>query len=244
LEAPPKPIKPVSKKKVYIKIDAQYYSKKGCVILVKAGKDLIYWDMFKGETFLNYLTVISRLTELNYEVLGITSDWHSSLKSAIKYIFGEGVPHQRCLVHTQRMCQSLLTKSPKLEAGRHLLEIVKQLNKIRNAYDKNIWIKWFTHWEHQWKDFLNQRSHGYKDDGKKTWWYTHKNLRKTYRTLVASIKHMFIYLEVDGIEKDTNGLESEFSHLRQKISIHRGLKMPRKRNMIFWYIFLVNERRN
>jgi hypothetical protein len=55
--------------------------------------------------------------------------------------------------------------------------------------------------------------------------------------------NLFMYLESEGLEKDTNGLESEFSHLKQKINAHRGLKRTRKWSAIYWYIHLVNQRR-
>ena len=60
----------------------------------------------------------------------------------------------------------------------------------------------------------------------------------------SSINHLFCYLDDNNLDKDTNGIESEFSHLKQKINMHRGLKRRRKIAVIYWYIFFVNQRRN
>lgn len=147
-------------------------------------------------------------------------------------------------MHTQRRCQSLLTRNPETIAGRQLKEIVKELNKITSKYDSRIWIKWLGRWETRYSLLVKQRTYSTKQDGSKTWWYTHKNLRSAYRTLMSSINNLFLYLEYEGLEKDTNGLESEFSHLKQKISMHRGLKMTRKLSVIYWYFYFVNQRRN
>lgn len=242
LDKPPRPKKLKVKRCVNIKIDAQYYGD-CCVIVAKVGKEIVYWEYFIGETFQNYLIVLSKLKDLNYEVIGITSDWHGSIVSAARYILPE-IPHQRCLVHTQRRCQSLLTRKPKTKAGIELKEIVKQINKITTEYEANIWFKWLGRWEERYNELIKERSYGKKEDGSRTWWYTHKNLRGAFRTLKSSQNHLFLYLSYEGLDKDTNGLESEFSHLKQKIGMHRGLKKTRKLAAISWYFYLLNQRRN
>lgn len=244
LNTPPMPEKKVEKTNIWIKIDAQYYGRSFCIVLVKVKNKFVYWRHFKRETFSNYLKVLSDLTRLGYKVQGITSDWHGSLVGTVKYLYGGKIPHQRCLVHTQRRCQGLLTQKPKLEAGKQLLEIVRALNQISNRYESNIWSKWLERWGQRWKRFANQRSFGRKEDGSRTWWYTHKNLRAAFRTLKSSQDNLFLYLEYNELDKDTNGLEGEFSHLKQKANSHRGLKMIRKISAIYWYIYLKNLERN
>ena len=145
------------------------------------------------------------------------------------------VPHQRCLVHTQRFCQSLLTRHPKTEVGVQLLEIVKCLNHVKNKYEKVIWIKWFERFKKRHINQINERT--YAED-KKHWWHAHKNLRRSYRTLKISINNLFLYLDYHRLYKDTNALESEFKHLKQRLSVHKGLTRKRKINFIKWYFYL------
>lgn len=229
---------------MYIKIDAQYYSNTDCIILAKWGRNLIYWQHFPRETFQAYLTVFSRLRKLGYKVSGITSDWHGSIVGAVKYTYSTNIPHQRCLVHTQRRCESLLTRNPKTIAGKQLLELVRFLNRISNHYEKEIWIRWFERLSERHCNFIKERTQGFKEDGTRTWWYTHKNVRAAFRALSSSIDHLFLYLEYKNLDKDTNGLEAEFSHLKQKINSHRGLKRKRKTAAIYWYLYLANCRRS
>ena len=122
-------------KEIYLKIDAKYFGCWGCLLLYKTGKDLIYWNFILRETFFNYLYDLVQIKKLGYIIIDVTSDWHGSIVSAIKLIFKGNIPHQRCLVYTQRLCESLLTKNPKTEAGKHLLEVVKDINQIRNHYE-------------------------------------------------------------------------------------------------------------
>ena len=70
-------------------------------------------------------------------MLGITSDWHGSITSASKNRYPD-IPHQRCLVHTQRFCQMYLTQHPETEAGIKLLEIIRSLHQ---KYSQNTWLK-------------------------------------------------------------------------------------------------------
>jgi hypothetical protein len=75
-----------------------------------------------------------------------------------------------------------------------------------------------------------------KNRGKK-WWYTHKNLRASFRTLIASLDNMFYYLDNENISKDTNGLEAEFTHLKTRLISHRGLTRENQINFTNWYWF-------
>lgn len=169
--------------------------------------------------------------------VSVTSDKHGSIASAVKFMF-PNIPHQLCLVHIQRRCQTLLTKKPETQAGRDLLELVLFINKIKSHCDKQIFLKWLERYEFKWSQFINKRTYS-KDKGiSKKWWYTHKNLRFAFRTLKYSTDNMFFYLDDSSIPKDTNGLEAEFTHLKTKVNIHKGMKRERKINFINWYWYL------
>jgi len=228
-------IKPLSKsKEVYLKVDGKYFGRWGCVLVFKERQNIILWDFVQRESYFSYLNNFSRLERLGYKVLGITSDWHGSITSASKNRYPD-VPHQRCLVHTQRFCQTYLTQHPETEAGIQLLEIVKFLNQIKNINDKVIWTRWLQRFEDKYKAQLNERSYAVDH---KHWWYTHKNVRRSFRALKMSLSNLFLYLDYPLLCKDTNGLEAEFKHLKQKLAVHKGLTRKRKINFINWYFFL------
>jgi len=174
---------------------------------------------------------------LGYLIKGVTSDQHGSLISAVLNLFSD-IPHQYCLVHLQRSCQSLLTRKPQTEAGQQLLELVRVLNTITDHYQANIWLKWLERLERRHESLIKQRTYGIDEKtGRKTWWYTHKNLRRAFNLLQNSKNHLFLYLDYPELSKDTNGLEAEFSHLKRKLSLHRGLKRQRKINLVRWYFY-------
>lgn len=205
-------------------------------MVYRAGNKIIYWQFSQREYFDVYVAGLCWLMKSGYFIQGITSDWHGSIVAAVQSIL-PNIPHQRCLVHTQRLCQTLLTQQPKTEAGQMLLRIVKSLNIIKNQYEVRIWENWLALWEKRYGDFIKNRTFGTKDDGGRTWWYTHKNLRRAFRTLRLSQAHLFFYLDHAGLDKDTNGLEANFSHLKQKLRVHRGLKRRKQIAFISWYLY-------
>jgi hypothetical protein len=233
---------------VYLKIDGTYFKRWGCALVYKAGSKIVFADFTLRENYFSYLLNLIKIIQLGYVTKGVTSDGVASLKSAIKTLFDgkqNPIPHQRCLVHLQRDCQALLTKKPETQAGQELLEIVKQINNINNHYEKDIWIRWFERFEERNKETLNQRSNGINPKtGRKSWWYTHKNLRRAYRMIKNSFLNLFLYLDDQNLPKDTNGLEGEFSHLKRKLSLHRGLRRHRKINFVKWYFYLKSQTEN
>lgn len=234
LDNPPSPQMPANPMTVYLKIDGTYFKRWGCVLAYKADGEIIYWDCVEREGYFEYLKNLVEIKRMGYAILGVTSDKHKSLTSAVKTLL-PNIPHQYCLVHIQRRCQGLLTQNPKTQAGRDLLELVCFLNQINDYDQKEIWLAWFERFEKRYLTFINQRTYAKTNEGKHTWWYTHANLRKAYRHISSSILNMFLYLDFPKLPKDTNGLEVEFNHLKDKLRGHWGLKRERRLNLVCWY---------
>ena len=244
LDKPPLPKRLVKPKKVYLKIDGTYFRRWGCALVYKEGKEIIFWNFVERENYQHYCLDLAQIKSLGYQVKGVTSDRHGSLISVVRNLL-PGIPHQHCLVHLQRFCQSLLTQKPQLQAGKELLELVRLLNTITTPYQKNIWLKWLERLSLRYESLIKERTYGENEEtGKKTWWYTHKNLRRAFKTLQNSKDNLFLYLNYPHLPKDINGLEAEFSHLKRKLSLHRGLKRERKANFVKWYFFLKSTNQN
>lgn len=204
--------------------------------MFKADKDIIFWQFCIRETYHNWMVAFSKLLEIGYLPLSVTSDKHGSLVSAVAKMFSH-IPHQYCLVHIQRRCQTLLTKNPQTQAGKDLLELTYFINQIKTHSEKQIFLSWLARYEKRWGEFLKQRTYATDPNSKKKWWYTHKNLRAAFRHIKTSTDNMFFYLDNEDVPKDTNGLEAEFTHLKQKLNSHRGLTRKRQENFVKWYLF-------
>jgi len=138
---------------------------------------------------------------------------------------------------------TLITRRPQTETGIMFKELICYINSIKTKYEANVWKLWFERLEIRYTDFLKERTYIKTEEGKIKWWYTHKNVKTAFRTIKSSLDNLFHYINYDGLEKDTNGLEYEFSHLKQKSNLHRGLKINRRIALTYWYLHFVNQRR-
>lgn len=222
-------------------IDADWFGHEYCLIIYRdyPTGEIIFFRYAQGE-YKNIISAdIAYLVRSGYPLRGVVSDWKGSIVASIKEItlkyFNGSLPHQRCLVHTQLLCQTYLTRKPKTGAGRNLLELVHLLNQVKTIYHRNILFLWLTRFEDRFLPAIKERT--YSED-KKNWWYTHKYLRRTFLILKNNWEHLFVYLDYPYLVKDTNRLEGLFSQLDNSLGRHRGLSRKNRANFLYWFFFL------
>ena len=121
-----------------------------------------------------------------------------------------------CQVHQIRIIVRYLTRRPKLEASQELLRITLTLTKT----DKESFTFWLEEWYEKYRDFLKE--HTISPQGKKQ--YIHRRTRSAYFSLKRNLPYLWTwydYIDQIDIPYTTNELESTFSHLRDKIRVHR-----------------------
>jgi hypothetical protein len=118
-----------------------------------------------------------------------------------------------------------------------LLRIANKITTIKTHEQRNEWLKLFYDWYEINKMFVNEQS---KSDDTGRFWYTHKNLHAACSLLILALPNMFCYLDDAEIPYTTNRLESYFSHLKEKLTLHRGLRFEAKKNFIKWYLYFKN----
>ena len=181
---------------------------------------------------------LENLKALNIQIESITCDGHRAILKAIKKVFKNNVPVQRCLVHIQRMSRIWLTKEPKSIAGKQLLSITQKIHLIESEYDRQVWLRALYDWDLKHQDFIRELS---INPNTGLTWYKHKMLRRVRRLLINAIPNMFHFLEDRQIPKSTNALESFFGHLKDNLSVHRGLSINNRKNFIKWYLHFRNQ---
>ena|SRR3989338_7007786 len=74
--------------------------------------------------------------------------------------------------------------------------------------------------------YLNERSHNKQ--------FSHSSVRAAYRSLKQNMPMIFTHRDLPQLQipTTTGRLEGFFSHLKEKIRIHRGLQKNRKKNAI------------
>ena len=214
-------------RKVYLVADATYLGKEKnqepwCKVVFRdpARKENLWWKSGDEETESMYREGKEYLENLGYEFPSVTGDGFSGLRKAF---FGS--KFQMCLKHMKDIIQRGTTRNPILEAGQVLLALSKTLHKT----DKVTFETRFKQYLERYRDFLNEKTTSVETGVSE---FTHKDLRQAVMSLVRFLPYLFTYEDDKDIPKTSNSLEGHFSHIKDILSIHRGMSRPLKEKVL------------
>jgi hypothetical protein len=226
---------------VHIIIDGTYFTRDICLVVYRNSeiKCTQLYRLSDNERYEEIKEDFENLRALNIRVQSITCDGHRATLKAIRKVFKKEITVQRCVVHIQRMSRIWLTKAPKSIAGQELLKLTQQIHRITTHEQKLYWLRALYDWDVVHQSFLQEKSFSAQSN---RYWYTHKMVRRVRYLLIHAFPNMFHYLDDNKIHKSTNALESFFGHLKDNLSIHRGLTVNHRKNFIQWYLYLRNKK--
>ena len=182
-------------------------------------KKNLLWYKVSHETVDVYKQWIRELQASWVEVSGIVCDWRRWL------LWGFwSIPTQMCLFHQKQIVVRNITKRPKLEANKELLEIVEMLWRISSSNRKERLKNRYNRYE----NWLKERN--------EQWWLIHTRTIKAYRSLIRNMQYLFIYEQYPHIPSTSNSLEWKFGRLKQKLRNHRWLTLERRQKYIERYL--------
>jgi hypothetical protein len=221
--------------RVNLLIDGTYFTNKLCLVLYRDDrvKATLFYRLTDGEWEEELREDIANIINLGITIESVTCDGLRNILRAVRKSSPNTVI-QRCLAHIQRESLQWLTRHPQSQAGYELKEIIKRLHTIDNRDKWGYWIVDMVKWYQRHECFVNAKT--FKPDTKR-YWFTHRNVRKAFIHIKRALPDMFHYLDNPNIPKTTNGLESFFGHLKQNISLHRGLSKTHYKNYVKWYLF-------
>lgn len=198
---------------------------RGYGVLVFRSWDLkqnLYWTEVQTERIADYAEGRTILEGLGYTFDAIVLDG----KPGIRGVF-QDIPVQICHFHQIATLKRYLTTKPKLEASKELWEIGKTLPRA----DEQVFLRLLDAWHQKWRTFLMERT--YAEDGVH-WQYTHRRIRAAFRSLKTNVPYLFTYQKYPElhIPNTTNSLDGSFSHLKDLLRLHRGLKRERRWRLI------------
>jgi len=182
----------------------------------------LWWKFIDDEKISYYLQGREVLLELGYEVQSVTLDGFRGLTSTFR-----SYPVQFCHFHQKQIIRRYVTKNPRLVAGVELKEVVEMLGEVTREEFSQYLQAYVNHH----REFLNQKTTD-PLTGKQT--YTHARLRSAIRSLLTNLPNLFTYEKYSklNISTTTNSLESHFSHIKDVVRVHRGLKRSVKEKLI------------
>ena len=175
--------------------------------------------------------MLNDLQLLKFPFSSFAIDGRAGVKNLLKNMF-PSLPIQHCQFHQKQTVQRYISKNPKLLASKELAKIVQKLTKsTRKEFKKSLFS-----WHEKWGNFLKEKSLNIATGQKR---YTHSRIRSAYFSLKRNIPYLFTYLEFPelSIPNTTNSIEGSFSHWKNKVKLHRGLRPDRRKKMIDVLLF-------
>jgi transposase-like protein len=216
-------------------IDGIYLQKRRVEALI--GRSIIqsiFWDFYDHENYFNWINFLVQIKE----PLVVVCDGQRGMLAAIREIWPR-VRIQRCLVHIKRLVRIRLGQNPESEAGIEIKLLVNSLLKVRTRRQKRRWLRQYSKWLRKNTKFIDQKSKGINPKtGKKSWWYTHKNLRSVKSLLNNAKPNLFTFVgHYHEIPRTTNPIEGGTnSRLKELIHRHRGLSIDQKKVLTAVYL--------
>jgi len=205
-------------------LDTTYFKKTFGVMVFRDvyRKENLLWKFVSYETIALYQEGVEELKIQGFEILGIVADGRRGIFKAFP-----GIPVQMCQFHQKQIVRRYLSSDPILPAGQELTELTKLLCQT----DKASFEHWLDNWFLKWRKFLNEKTEN-PFTGRKQ--FTHRRLRSAYNSLKSNLGYLFTYEEYFNLKmpNTSNSLDGTFSHLKDKVRIHRGLKLDRKKKLI------------
>ncbi|MFV0470960.1 MAG: hypothetical protein ACK5L7_02835 [Paludibacteraceae bacterium] len=176
----------------------------------------------KYETNELYKIGIEIIINKGIEIQSIICDGRNGLFT----LFGN-IPIPMCQRHQIEIISMYLTRIPKLQAGKELYLLTKNMPHL----SENEFITAFKEWETKWTAFLNERT---KNERTGKTLFTHKKLRSAWRSLKNNFPYLFVFekhKELD-IPNTKNVFECSFGALKKRMNNHNGMTLEHKKKFI------------
>jgi hypothetical protein len=128
-----------------------------------------------------------------------------------------------CIYHQKAIIRRYITDRPGSKCGIELKELTKRISDKENH---QLFINDFYKLKEKYHFFLHKRN----ENGD----FKHQNLRSAFRSLESNLSNIFIYSDSKTLDipPTNNHLEGLFSHLKERVNIHRGLRRDRKKKAV------------
>lgn len=181
---------------------------------------VIYLKEIKTESVQSFREAIISIRD-RCKIISVTIDGRRGYINNIRKLLGN-IPIQMCLFHQKAIIRRYITDRPRTQCGLELKELMHLLCK--SEYQQEF-IDQFYHLKEKYHSFLHERQERK---------YKHSNLRSAFRSLDQNMMYLFTYTDCQGlnIRPTINHLEGLFGHVKERVKIHRGLDVKRKKKAV------------
>lgn len=220
-------------------VDGIYLAQDLVVLIACTESHVVSWYMAQRETSRAWENLMAPIPAPEV----VVTDGGSGFAAARRHMWPE-TRVQRCLFHAFCQVKRYTTLRPRLQAGRELLALARELLHLDSLKQADRWCERYLQWCEFWGDFLEEKSF---NEG--VWGYTHERLRKARSSLSRLLNQgtLFTYLDPrltsEGpLPRTSNVIEGAINaQLRALLRNHRGLSLMRRVKAVFWWCYLHTE---
>lgn len=187
---------------------------------------IIYYKEIETENTHILNQSLNILVKMGYKFKSFTLDGKRGFINLLKQRFPR-IPIQMCQFHQKQIIRRYTTNNPQTKCGIDLKELMKKMSDLDYVeFEYKLLLL-----NAKYKYFLKERN---ENNG-----FKHRRLRSAFRSLKTNLPYLFTckkYPDLN-IPNTSNKLEGFFSHLKEKIKIHRGLSEKRKKQAIEFFLY-------
>jgi hypothetical protein len=193
-----------------------------CVFRAPHLKRNIWWTDVEREVMATYHYGRKILEDRGWTFQAVVVDGRRGMLKVF-----EGIPVQVCQFHQMRTVTKYLTRRPETPAGIALRALMLQLPQSTEKEFTTL----LSDWKKAYPYILTDKT---SVTGTKHWYYTYKRTRSAFLSMERNLPYLFTYQRYPSlnIPNTTNSLDGSFTHLKDKVNIHHGLRRDRRYKMI------------
>jgi len=193
-----------------------------CVFRAPHLKKNLWWTEVTKEVMSIYYYGRKILEDKGWRFTAVVVDGRRGMTSVF-----QDIPVQICHFHQMKTVTKYLTRRPETPAGQELRAIMLELPRSNGKK----FAKLLSGWKKRWSKCLTDKTYIL---GTNRWYYTHKKVRGAYLSMERNLPYLFTYQKYPelNIPNTTNSLDGSFTHLKDKVNIHHGLRQDRRYKMI------------
>lgn len=211
-------------------LDATFFGRGYGILIARNVKKVLYWQEIVSETIHEYELCLNQLGTVGYHLTAFVIDGRTGVRQFLMKKY-PGKPIQLCQFHQIEIVKRYIPMRAKTEAGKKLRQIALGLTKTHAMeFEQDL-----NTWHAKYGDFLKEKTFV---EGTNRWHYTHGRLKSAYRSLRNNLPYLFTFQNHPNlnIPNTTNHCDGLFSHVKQKILIHRGISKKRRKQMIDYFL--------
>lgn len=202
-------------------VDAKFiHGRELCALIAIAEDDCIVWQFANAECYQTWQGFLSRFSPPEV----VVADGQKGMAYFVKRWWPQ-TAFQRCHFHLVSLIINYLSRNPKNEAGKQILELMYRLKYVKTFEDRNQWKLLHCIWEKQYEKVFNEKN----ELGN----YVHRKLRSVRFIVRRAIPNLFTYLDYSGCPNTTNLVEGWVNAaIAEGLRRHRGLHLSQKKTLV------------